>query len=105
MAFLHFQHFLRKKIIESKLIVFEKILKDIDKKKGTLKGEINEEINKAEIEISEFVSNAPEKINKIAAETSSDLIKQLIGVEVNNSSIAAIVEVISKKVREKYHEI
>ena len=83
----------------------EKILKDINKKKGTLDGEINEEINKAEIEISELVSNAPEKINKIAAETSSDLVKQLIGIEVNNSSISAIVEDISKKVREKNYEI
>ena len=83
----------------------EKILKDIDKKKGTLEGEINEEINKAEIEISELISNAPEKINKIAVETSSDLIKQLIGIEVNNSSISAIVEDISKKVREKNYEI
>ncbi len=83
----------------------EKILKDIDKKKEILESEINEEINKAEIEISEFVSSSPEKINKIAAETSSDLIKQLIGVEVNNSSIAAIVKDISKKAREKNHEI
>ena len=83
----------------------EKILKDIDKKKEMIESEINEEINKAEIEISELVSNSPEKINKIAAETSSDLIKQLIGVEVNNSSITAIVENISRKVREKKHEI
>ena len=83
----------------------EKILKDIDKKRERLESEINEEINKAEIEISELVSKSPEKINKIAAETSSDLIKQLIRVEVNSSSIAAIVEDISKKVREKNHEI
>ena len=83
----------------------EKILKDIDKKRETLESEVNKEINKAEIEISELVSKSPEKINKIATETSSDLIKQLIGSEVNNSSIAAIVEDISKKVREKNHEI
>ncbi len=83
----------------------EKILKDINKKREILESEINEEINKAEIEISEFVSSSPEKINKIAAETSSDLIKQLIGVEMNNSSITAIVENISRKVREKKHEI
>ena len=83
----------------------EKILKDIDKKRERLESEINEEINKAEIEISELVIKSSEKINKIATETSSDLIKQLIGSEVNNSSIAAIVEDISKKVREKNHEI
>ena len=83
----------------------EKILKDIDKKRKTLESEINEEINKAEIEISELARNAPEKIGKIASETSSDLIKQLIGVEVNKSNIAAIVEDISKKIKEKNHEI
>ncbi len=34
-----------------------------------------------------------------------DLVKQLIGVEVNNSSISAIVEDISKKVKEKNYGI
>ena len=60
----------------------------------------------SEITLSEFdLQDRTFEINKIAAETSSDLIKQLIGVEVNSSSIAAIVEDISKKVREKNHEI
>ena len=40
---------------------------------------------------------SPEKIRKIAVETSSDLINQLIGIEVNNSSISAIVEDITRK--------
>jgi len=83
----------------------EKVLKDIDKKKEGLEIKINEEINKAEIEISELIGNAPEKISKIANETSSDLIKQLIGVEVNNSNIAAIVEDVAKKLKDKKHEI
>ena len=82
-----------------------KYLKDIDKKRKTLESEINEEINKAEIEIAELVRNAPEKIGKIASETSSDLIKQLVGVEVNKSNIAAIVQDISKKIKGKTHEI
>ena len=59
--------------------------------------EINEEINKAEKEILELKNKSPEKIKKIAAETSSDLIKKLIGVEVNNSSISAIVEDVTRK--------
>ena len=46
-------------------------------------------------------NKAPEKINKIAIETSADIIKHLIGTEVNNSSISAIVEDLSKKHREK----
>ena len=83
----------------------EKILKDIYKKSKTLKNEINKEIKKAEKEISDLKNKSPEKINKIAVETSSDLVKQLIGVEVNNSSISAIVEDVSKKVKEKNYGI
>ena len=81
------------------------ILKDIDKKRKTLKNEINLEIKKAEKEIVDLKNKSPEKINKIVVETSSDLVKQLIGVEVNNSSISAIVEDISKKVKEKNYGI
>ena len=62
-----------------------------------LEKQINEEISKAEKEILDLKDRSPEKIRKIAADTSSDLIKQLIGVEVNNSSISAIVEDISRK--------
>ncbi len=75
----------------------EKIVKDIDKKKRALDIEIAEEINKAEKEILDLKNNSPEKIKKIAAETSSDLVKQLIGVDVNNSSISAIVQDIARK--------
>ena len=81
------------------------ILKDIDKKRKTLKNEINVEIKKAEKEIVDLKNKSPEKINKIVVETSSDLVKQLIGVDVNNSSISAIVEDISKKVKEKNYGI
>ena len=76
----------------------EKILKDVDKKRENLEKEINEEIGKAEKEILDLKNKSPEKIRKIAAEASSDLVKQLIGVEVNNSSISAIVEDVSRKV-------
>ena len=62
-----------------------------------MKNEINKEIKKTEKEITDLKNKSPEKINKIAIETSSNLVKQLIGVEVNNSSISAIVEDISRK--------
>ena len=75
----------------------EKILKDVDKKRESLEKEIDEEIDKAEKEILDLKNKSPEKIRKIAVETSSDLIKQLIGVELNNSSISAIVEDVSRK--------
>jgi len=70
-----------------------------------LENEINEEIKKAEKEIIDLKNKSPEKINKIAVEASSDLVKQLIGVEVNNSSISAIVEDVSRKVKEKNYGI
>ena len=75
----------------------EKALKDINSKKEILDKQINEEINNAEIEIQILKKSASEKINKIAIETSSDLIKKIIGTEVNNSSISAIVADLSKK--------
>ena len=81
----------------------EKILKDINNKKESLKKEIDQEIKKAETEILELKNKSPEKINKIAIETSADLIKKIVGVEVNNSNISAIVEDISKKNKEKYY--
>ena len=70
----------------------EKILEDINKKRNALEKDLDEEISSVENELSEFRNKSGEKINKIAAETSAELIKELIGEEVNSSSIAAIVE-------------
>ena len=81
----------------------EKALKDINLKKDALEKTLNEEIEKAESEIKKFKDSAPEKINKIAIETSADILQQLIGTEVNNSSISAIVDDLSKKKMDKYY--
>ena len=82
----------------------EEVLKDISIKKETLEKELDEEVNKAEIEIKTFRDSAPEKIKKIAVETSSDLLQKLIGAEVNSSSISAIVEDLSRKKMVKYYD-
>ena len=81
-----------------------KILKDINKKKEDLENQINAEINKTEIEIQNFKNKAHQKINEIAIETSADLINQLIGIKINNSSISAIVQDLSKKNKDKYYD-
>ena len=81
----------------------EKILKDINLKKNALDKDLNEEVQKAETEIQELRDKAPEKINKIAVETSTDLLHQLIGAEVNASSISAIVDDLSRKKMDKYY--
>ena len=82
----------------------EKALKDINLKKDILDGQINEELKKAEIEINSLKKTAPEKINKIAIETSSEILKNLMGTEINNSSISAIVDDLSKKNERKYYD-
>ena len=81
----------------------EKALKNINSKKETLDKQIDEEIKKAEQEIIVLKKSAPEKINKIAIETSSELVKKLIGAEVNNSSISAIVNDLTKRNGDKYY--
>ena len=92
--------------IEAKNIfsrVREKALKDIGVKKEVLDKQIDDEISKAEQEIKIVQESAPEKINKIAIETSSELIQKLIGTEINNSSISAIVDDLSRRNGDKYY--
>ena len=83
--------------------VREKALRDINAKKEVLDKQIDDEIRKAEQEIKSLRDSAPDKINKIAIETSSELIQKLIGAEVNNSSISAIVDDLSKRNGDKYY--
>tara|TARA_B100002051_G_scaffold219459_1_gene212938 strand:+ start:294 stop:884 length:591 start_codon:yes stop_codon:yes gene_type:complete len=83
--------------------VREKVIKDINSKKEILDKQINDEINDAEKEIETLKNVAAEKINKIAIETSSDILKKLIGTEINNSSISAIVDDLTKKNKDKYY--
>ena len=70
-----------------------------------LEKDIDEEVSTVEKEIDNLKKNSHEKISKIAIATSSELIKELIGEEVNNSSISAIVEDQSKKIKERKNVI
>jgi len=81
----------------------EKVIGNINSKKEVLDKQIDEEIKKVEKEIMLLKKSAPEKINKIAIETSSELLKKLINTEVNNSSISAIVDDLSKRNGDKYY--
>ena len=83
----------------------QKVLDDINKKRAELEKNIDDEVNAAEKEIDQLKKSSHDKITKIAIETSSDLVKQLIGEEVNNSSISAIVEDLSRKNKEKHNGI
>ena len=80
----------RKKLVPQKTLVEKKMILKLEE-------EIDREVKIVESEIKELKKKSPEKINKIAIETSSDLINQLIGANVNNSSITAIVSDIASK--------
>ena len=101
-----YQDIVTKSKIEAKNIfnqLRDKALKDINGKKNILDKQIDEEIKKVELEINQLRKDAPVKINKIALETASELTKKLIGTEINNSSISAIVNEMSKKNGDKYY--
>ena len=83
----------------------QKVLEDIAKKRSALEKDIDSEINAAEDEINKLRNTSGDKINKIAIETSSELIRQLIGEEVNSSSISAIVEDQLRRNKEKQNVI
>ena len=87
-----------KKIIEDNK---KKLENDIKSKKQKFNEEIEKELTSAEKEINSLKKSSISSINKIAAEVSSEVIKQLVGTSVNMSNVSAIVEDISKKEVEK----
>ena len=95
-----FDNIILKSKIEAKNLFNESrqtLLEGINKKRQNLENEIDKEVKIVEDEIEELRKKSPEQINKIAIETSSDLINQLIGANINNSSITAIVNDIASK--------
>ena len=87
-----------KKIIEDNK---KKLENDIKSKKQKFNEEIEKELISVEKEIKSLKKSSISSINKIAAEVSTEVIKQLVGTSVNMSNVSAIVEDISKKEIEK----
>ena len=80
----------------------KKINLDIKNKNNQFNLEIDKEIENAEKEIKTLKLSSIKDINKIAIETSSEIVRKIVGTEVNASSVSAIVEDISKKEITKY---
>ena len=79
----------------------KKLEVDIENKKKKFSEEIEKELNDAENEIKILKKTSILKVNKIAEEISSEIVKQVIGSNVNMSSVAAIINDVSKKNMEK----
>ena len=80
----------------------KKVNQDIKNKKNQFNLAIVKEIKNAEKEIKTMKLSSIKDINTIAIETSSEIVRKIVGTEVNASSISAIVEDISKKEITKY---
>ena len=80
----------------------KKVNRDIENKKNQFNLEIGKEIENAEKEIKTLKLSSIKDINKIAIETSSEIVRKIVGTEVNSSSVSAIVEDTSKKEITKY---
>ncbi len=76
--------------------------KEIQNKKSTMEKEIENEITKAQKEISELKKSSIISINNISQEITSNIIEKLSGDKLNESSVKATVEDISKKNIGKY---
>ena len=88
-----------KKIIEDSK---KKLDRDIKNKKQQFNDEIDKELMAAEKEIKDLKKSSISSINNIAAETSAEIIKQIINIEVNKSSVSAIVDDVVKRKVVKY---
>ena len=88
-----------KKIIEDSK---KKLDRDIENKKQKFHDEIEKELMAAEEEIKGLKKSSVSNVSNIAAETSAEIIKQIINTEVNKSNVSAIVNEITKKEIEKH---
>jgi len=84
--------------IESK----NRLDKDIQSKKETIEKEIENEITKAQKEITELKKNSISDIQDISKNIASNIIENISGDKLNESSITAAVEDLSKKNIGKY---
>ncbi len=85
-------------LLESKI----RLEKDVQTKKESIEKEIDKEILKAQKEISDLKKNSISDIQKISENIASNIIETISGDKLNESSIKAVVEDITKKNLGKY---
>ena len=70
---------------------------DLGIKRKKIEKQIEEELIQIENKIKIFKKDSIGTINKIATEVSTDLIKKIMGTQVNSSNVVAIVEQVTKE--------
>ena len=92
----------KKEVIKIYIESKNKLDKDIQAKKVAVEKEIENEITKAQKEIVELKNNSISDIRDIAKDLASNIIENISGDKLNESSITAAVEDVSKKNIGKY---
>ena len=87
----------KKEVIKILLESKSKLDKDIQTKKSNMEKEIENEISKAQEEITELKKNSISDIQNISKDIASNIIENISGDKLNECSIKAAVEDISKK--------
>ena len=92
----------KKEVIKIHIESKNKLDKDIQAKKNVMEQEIEIEITKAQKEIIEFKNNSILSIQNISRDIASNIIQNISGDKLNENSIKAAVEDVSKKNIDKY---
>ena len=92
----------KKEVIKILLESKNALNKDIQNKKDYMEKEIENEISKAQKEILQLKKNSISSISNISQEIASNIIEKMSGDKLNESSIKAAVEDVSKKNIGKY---
>ena len=92
----------KKEVIKILLESKNTLNKDIQNKKNSMEKEIEKEILNAQKEILQLKKSSIESINNISQDIASNIIEKMSGDKLNESSIKAVVEDISKKNIGKY---
>jgi F-type H+-transporting ATPase subunit b len=80
----------------------KKLDRDIENKKQKFNDEIDKELVVIEKEIKDLKKTSTSNIADIAAETSAEIIRQIINTEVNKSNVSAIVNEMAKREIKKH---
>ena len=92
----------KKDVLKIYLEAKSKLDKDIQTKKDSMEKEIESEILKANKEIIEIKKNSISSVQKISENIAANIIENISGDKLNESSIKAAVEQVSKKELGKY---
>ena len=92
----------KKEVIKIHLDSKNKLDKDIQTKKDVMDKEIETEITKAQKEIAELKKNSISDIQNISKDLASNIIENISGDKLNESSIKATVAEVAKKNISKY---